>query len=189
MLFVAEIAATQYISALAHSGVMDNGRWYPPRGTPLYASYEKFRYFCFVRNINRMLCFLDVWMYFVVAGIVDDWQWTVDFSEQCIWIVISYVYMFVVARPPHRTQHLLVRNNRPPSRLALRRRPSPRIMPVASPAVVELEEAGDSEPLRPSPVHNRSVQARIAQVCVNRPQRHITGASSSTRDTHTNPNR
>lgn len=95
MLFVADIAATQYITELALSGVVDNGHWYPPRGTPMYADFEKYRYFQTVRFIHRMLGFLDVWMFFVVAGSVDDWQWTVELTEECIWLVTVLSYGFV----------------------------------------------------------------------------------------------
>lgn len=101
VLFVADIATTQYITELALSGVVDNGHWYPPRGTPMYADFEKYRYFRTVRFIHRMLCFLDVWMFFVVAGSVDDWQWTVELTEECIWLVTVLSYGFVHCSPPN----------------------------------------------------------------------------------------
>ena len=168
MLFVADIATTQYITELALSGVVDNGHWYPPRGTPMYADFEKYRYFRTVRFIHRMLCFLDVWMFFVVAGSVDDWQWTVELTEECIWLVTVLSYGFVHCSPPI---HLLVPWQRPFScahSIALRRRPNSRVhlqMPVASPAVVEVEAPVEAPPPRTSPVHNRTVQARTALVC------------------------
>lgn len=99
VLFVADIATTQYITELALSGVVDNGHWYPPRGTPMYGDFEKYRYFQTVRFIHRMLGFLDVWMFFVVAGSVDDWQWTVELTEECIWLVTVLSYGFVQPLP------------------------------------------------------------------------------------------
>ena len=96
LILLAEGTTSHIVNELARSGVADNGRWYPPISTPLFAEFEKYRYFRFVRNIHRILCFLDVWTYVIVYCSVEEWVWTIEFAEQCIWIVITILYMFVL---------------------------------------------------------------------------------------------